>query len=119
MTTRIDNHQENPSTQANKKTAPGNTQLSVMLIYIHNIYIHKNRVKPFGLPCVHCQDLNLIRRIFTRKAYPQDEYYVLKWMVEDFKKIKRYAKEQGVEIYFGVECTVRSDYHSGTTVGSA
>lgn len=50
-----------------------------------------------------------------RKSYQQDEYYVLKWMAEDFKKIKQLAVEAKAEIFFGDESTVRSDYHSGTT----
>jgi transposase len=50
-----------------------------------------------------------------RKAYQQDEYYVLKWMAEDFKKIRQLAAENNADIFFGDESTVRSDYHSGTT----
>ena len=50
-----------------------------------------------------------------RKSYQQDEYLVLKWMAEDFKKIKKLAQKENAEIFFGDESTVRSDYHSGTT----
>ena len=50
-----------------------------------------------------------------RKSYQQDEYLVLKWMAEDFKEIKKLAKKENAEIFFGDESTVRSDYHSGTT----
>ncbi|WP_304511286.1 IS630 family transposase [Desulfopila sp. IMCC35008] len=50
-----------------------------------------------------------------RKSYQQDEYLVLKWMAEDFKEIKKLAKKEKAEIFFGDESTVRSDYHSGTT----
>jgi transposase len=49
------------------------------------------------------------------KAYQQDTYLVLKWMAEDFKKIKSLAQKAGADIYFGDESTVKSDYHSGTT----
>lgn len=50
-----------------------------------------------------------------RKPYQQEEYLVLKWMAEDFKKIKQLAIKENAEIFFGDESTVRSDYHSGTT----
>lgn len=36
-------------------------------------------------------------------------------MVEDFPAIRKLAKEQNAEIFFAVESSVRSDYHSGTT----
>jgi transposase len=49
-----------------------------------------------------------------RKAYQQDEYYVLKWMAEDFKKIKQLAVKENADIFFGDESAVRSDYHSNT-----
>ena len=44
-----------------------------------------------------------------RKAYQQDEYYVLKWMAEDFKKIKQLAAKANADIFFGDESAVRSD----------
>jgi transposase len=50
-----------------------------------------------------------------RKAYQQNEYYVLKWMAEDFKEIKKLAAKANADIFFGDESAVRSDYHSGTT----
>ena len=48
-----------------------------------------------------------------RKSYQQDEYLVLKWMAEDFKEIKKLAKKENAEIFFGDESTVCSDYQSG------
>ena len=50
-----------------------------------------------------------------RTSYQQDDLLVFKWMAEDFKEIKKLAKDAGAEIFFGDESTVRSDYHSGTT----
>jgi len=51
----------------------------------------------------------------TRRATQRDEYYVLKWMAEDYSSIRKLAKKVNAEIYFGDESSVRSDYHSGTT----
>lgn len=52
-----------------------------------------------------------------RKAYQQDELLVVEWMAKDFPEIRKLAKEQEAEIFFGDESSVRSDYHSGTTLG--
>lgn len=49
------------------------------------------------------------------KSYQQDELLVVKWMAEDFPTIKKLAKQENAEIFFGDESSVRSDYHSGTT----
>lgn len=51
----------------------------------------------------------------TRRAIQRDELSVYKWMAEDYPAIRKLAKEQNAEIYFGDESSVRSDYHSGTT----
>lgn len=51
----------------------------------------------------------------TRRALQRDELSVFKWMAEDFPGIRRLAREQNAEIFFGDESSVRSDYHSGTT----
>ena len=50
-----------------------------------------------------------------RRAFQQDELLVVEWMAKDFPAIKKLAREQKKEIYFGDESSVRSDYHSGTT----
>lgn len=50
-----------------------------------------------------------------RKAFQQDELLVVEWMAKDFPAIKKLAREQKAEIFFGDESSVRSDYHSGTT----
>jgi len=50
-----------------------------------------------------------------RRAFQQDELLVVEWMAKDFPAIKKLAREQKAEIYFGDESSVRSDYHSGTT----
>ena len=39
----------------------------------------------------------------------------MKWMAEDFSAIKKLARQEGAEIFFGDEASVKSDYHSGTT----
>jgi transposase len=50
-----------------------------------------------------------------RRAYQQDELLVVKWMAEDLPAIKKLARKEGAEIFFGDEASVRSDYHFGTT----
>ncbi|WP_136810871.1 IS630 family transposase [Desulfosediminicola flagellatus] len=51
----------------------------------------------------------------THRAIQRDELSVYKWMAEDYPAIRKLAKEQNAEIFFGDESSVRSDYHSGTT----
>lgn len=51
----------------------------------------------------------------THRALQRDDLSVFKWMAEDFPTIRKLAKEQNAEIFFGDESSVRSDYHSGTT----
>lgn len=50
-----------------------------------------------------------------RRSYQQNELLVVKWMAEDFPAIKKLARQEGAEIFFGDEASVKSDYHSGTT----
>ena len=50
-----------------------------------------------------------------RRAFQQDELLVVEWMAKDFPAIKKLAREEKAEIFFGDESSVRSDYHSGTT----
>ena len=50
-----------------------------------------------------------------RRAYQQNEKLVQKWLEVDYPEIKRLAKANNADIYFGDEASVRSDYHSGTT----
>jgi transposase len=47
------------------------------------------------------------------KAYEQDPEAVKKWLNKDYPKIKRKAKKEKAEIYFGDETGVRSDHHTG------
>ena len=49
------------------------------------------------------------------KAYEQNEDLVKSWLKEDFPKIKKIAKREKAEIFFGDESGVRSDFHSGST----
>lgn len=51
----------------------------------------------------------------THRAIQRDDLSVFKWMADDFPAIRKLAKEQDAEIFFGDESSVRSDYHSGTT----
>ena len=51
----------------------------------------------------------------THRAFQRDELSVFQWMADDFPTIRKLAKEQNAEIFFGDESSVRSDYHSGTT----
>lgn len=50
-----------------------------------------------------------------RRAYQQDQALVVDWMAKEFPAIKKMAKTENAEIYFGDESSVRSDYHSGCT----
>lgn len=50
-----------------------------------------------------------------RSAYQQDSTLVIDWMAKEFPKIKKMARKENAEIFFGDEASVRSDYHSGTT----
>lgn len=49
------------------------------------------------------------------KAYEQNPDLVKEWLKKEFPKIKRLARKEGADIYFGDEAGLRSDYHSGTT----
>ena len=50
-----------------------------------------------------------------RRAYQRDQEKVEVWQEEAYPEIKRIAKKERAEVYFGDEANVRSDYHSGTT----
>ncbi|HNW88870.1 MAG TPA: IS630 family transposase [Bacteroidales bacterium] len=47
------------------------------------------------------------------KAYEQNPEAVEQWLKKDFPKIKRKAKREKAEIFFGDEAGIRSDHHSG------
>jgi transposase len=49
------------------------------------------------------------------RAYQQDQSLVVDWMAKDLPEIKKMAKKEKAEIYFGDESSVRSDFHSGRT----
>ena len=51
----------------------------------------------------------------VRRACQQNQALVVDWMAKDFPAIKKMAKKENAEIYFGDESSVRSDYHSGCT----
>lgn len=49
------------------------------------------------------------------RAYQQNETLVKTWMTKDFPAIKKLAKREKADIFFGDEAGVRSDDHKGTT----
>jgi transposase len=49
------------------------------------------------------------------RAYQKDPEMVERWMKKEYPKIRRLAKRDKAEIYFGDEAGVRSDAHAGTT----
>lgn len=61
------------------------------------------------------RELGLSPQRPMRRAYEQDPEKVARWEAEEFPAIRALAREDGAELYFGDEASVRSDYHSGTT----
>jgi transposase len=51
------------------------------------------------------------------RARERDEALVEQWLKRDYPKIKKMAKKQGAEIYFGDAAHIRSDHHAGRTWG--
>ena len=51
------------------------------------------------------------------RAIERDEALVQKWLKSEYPKIKKLAKAQGAEIYFGDAAHMRSDHHAGRTWG--
>ena len=49
-----------------------------------------------------------------RRAYQQDPEKVKAWKEMAYPEIRKQAKKEKADIYFGDEASVRSDYHSGT-----
>jgi transposase len=49
------------------------------------------------------------------RAIERDESLVQKWLKVEYPKIKKIAKTQGADIYFGDAAHIRSDHHSGRT----
>jgi hypothetical protein len=47
----------------------------------------------------------------------RDDTLVGKWLKTKYPKIKRMAKAQGADTYFGDAAHIRSDHHSGRTWG--
>ena len=61
------------------------------------------------------RDLGFSPQRPLRRAFEQDPEAVARWENEEFPKIRRRAREEDADLYFGDEAHVRSDYHSGTT----
>ena len=51
------------------------------------------------------------------RATERDETLVNKWLKTEYPKIKKMAKAQGADIYFGEAAHIRSDHHAGRTWG--
>ncbi len=51
------------------------------------------------------------------RAMERDEALVQKWLKSEYPKIRRMAKVQGADIYFGDAAHIRSDHHAGRTWG--
>lgn len=51
------------------------------------------------------------------RAIERDETLVQKWLKTEYPKIKRTAKVQGADIYFGDAAHFRSDHHAGRSWG--
>jgi transposase len=51
------------------------------------------------------------------RAIERDETLVQKWLKVEYPKIKKMAKAQGADIYFGDAAHIRSDHHAGCTWG--
>src|SRR5271156_1577510 len=51
------------------------------------------------------------------QAIERDEALVQKWLKSEYPKIKKLAKAQGADIYFGDAAHIRSDHHAGRTWG--
>jgi len=77
--------------------------------------------KRFGVPLSHRSVCRLLAQLGLSaqkplwKAYQQDPQRVKQWLEKDYPEIRRQAVNAGAQIYFGDECGVRSDHHSGTT----
>jgi transposase len=51
------------------------------------------------------------------RAAERDEALVEKWLKTEFPKLKKMAKAQDADIYFGDAAHIRSDHHAGSTWG--
>lgn len=51
------------------------------------------------------------------RAIERDDALVQKWLKAEYPKIKKMAKAQGADIYFGDAAHIRSDHHAGRTWG--
>jgi transposase len=51
------------------------------------------------------------------RATERDDTLVGKWLKTEYPKIKKMAKAQGADIYFGDAAHIRSDHHAGRTWG--
>ena len=49
------------------------------------------------------------------RAYQQKPEDVQRWLTQEFPKIRRLARKEKAQIFFGDEAGVRSDHHAGTT----
>ena len=52
-----------------------------------------------------------------RRAFEQDPEAVRRWLEEDYPAIRKGAKKEGAEIFWGDEMGMRSDHQTGTSYG--
>ena len=53
----------------------------------------------------------------VRRAFEQNPAAVRRWLDEEYPAIKKAAKKEGAEIYWGDEMGLRSDHQTGTSYG--
>jgi hypothetical protein len=53
----------------------------------------------------------------VRRAYERDPEAVRRWLEKEYPAIRRRAKAQGAEIYWGDQMGLRSDHQTGTSYG--
>src|SRR5580704_1613574 len=51
------------------------------------------------------------------RASERDDTLVGRWLKTEYPKIRKMAKAQGADIYFGDAAHIRSDHHAGRTWG--
>jgi len=65
----------------------------------------------------YLRDWGLTPQKPVRRAFEQNPKAVRRWLEEEYPAIRRAARRQKAEIYWGDEMGMRSDHQSGTTYG--
>jgi len=81
---------------------------------VQNLIYRKFRVKK-SLPQIgrYLQSWGFSAQKPIYKAYEQSPESVQQWLEKEYPKIKRKAKKEKAEIYFGDQAGMRSDHHAG------